>query len=426
MRSAELIAAREQHVARGATNPKLTVARASGSFVEDLDGKRYLDFVGGIGCQNLGHSPQPVLDAVHAQVDKYLHQMNMVASYEPYIEVCRKLNEVWPGAGTAKSFLTNSGAEAVENAVKIARAATGRPGVVVFDRAFHGRTLLTMSMTAKIVYKRTFGPFAPEIYRAPAPYPYRGISTDDALRGLEWLFKAEVDPASIACAVLEPVQGEGGFLPMPDEYLLRLKELLASHGILFIADEIQSGCGRTGTMWAVEHSGVQPDLLISAKTLGGGFPLGAVTGRAKVMDGPHVGGLGGTFSGNPVACAAASVILDLLRKPETLEVARAVGDKLRGGLEDLRSIEQVGDVRGIGPMVAIELVDDRATKAPATELAGRVLAEAFDRGLLLLGSGIYSNVIRFLPPINLSDDELAQGLSTLEASLLAAGATRKK
>ena len=425
MTAQDLIAAREQHVAKGATNPRLTVARAEGSYIEDADGRRFLDFVGGIGCQNLGHSPKRVRDAVHEQVDLYLHQMNMVATYAPYVDVCRKLNETWPGAGQAKSFLTNSGAEAVENAVKIARAATGRGGVLVFDRAFHGRTLLTMSMTAKIHYKRTFGPFAPEVYRAPAPYPYRGVSVEDALAGVEYLFKAEVDPTSIAVAVLEPVQGEGGFLPMPDAFLLGLKELLAKHGILFAADEIQAGCGRTGRMWAVEHSGVQPDLLISGKTLGGGFPLAAVTGRAEVMDAAHVGGLGGTFSGNPVACAAGSVILDILREPGVLETAVAVGDKLRGGLEDLRAFEEVGDVRGLGPMLAMELVTDRAAKTPAGDLTGRVLAEAFDRGLLLLSSGIYSNVIRFLPPINLSDAELEQGLGILRESLVAAGASKR-
>lgn len=425
MTAQNLSAAREQHVAKGATNPKLTVKEARGAVIVDEDGREFLDWVGGIGCQNLGHSPQPVLDAVHAQVDRYLHQMNMVATYEPYVGVCRRLNETWPGAGAAKSFLTNSGAEAVENAVKIARAATGRPAVLVFDRAFHGRTLLTMSMTAKIHYKRTFGPFAPEIYRAPAPYPYRGVSAEEALKGVEYLFKAEVDPESIAVAVLEPVQGEGGFIPMPAEFLLGLKELLAKHGILFAADEIQAGCGRTGRMWAVEHSGVQPDLLISGKTLGGGFPLAAVTGRAEVMDAPHVGGLGGTFSGNPVACAAGVAILDLLRAPGTLERAVEVGDRLRGGLEDLRAIEEVGDVRGLGPMQAIELVADRGSKAPATELTGRVIAEAFDRGLLLLGSGIYSNVIRFLPPVNVSDAEVDQGLRILEESLVAAGGKKR-
>ena len=351
--------------------------------------------------------------------------MNMVATYDSYVDVCRKLNEVSPCAGQSKSFLTNSGAEAVENAVKIARAATGRPAVLVFDRAFHGRTLLTMTMTAKIVYKKTFGPFAPEVYRAPAPYPYRGISSDDAIQGLEFLFKAEVDPESIACAVLEPVQGEGGFLPMPLDYIPRLKEVLDRYGILFVADEIQSGCGRTGSMWGIDHYGVQPDLITVGKTLGGGLPLGAVTGRAELMDAPHPGGLGGTFGGNPVSCAAGSVVLDELRKPETMEAARQLGDKLRGGLEDLRRVDEVGDVRGIGPMLAVELVSDRASKAPASELTGRVLSEAFDRGLLLLGSGIYSNVVRFLPPLTLTDDELGQGLEILEESMVAAGATRK-
>ena len=425
MKSQDLIDARDQHVARGATNPKLTVASADGAVITDLDGKRYLDFVGGIGCQNLGHNQEAVVAAIHAQVDRFLHQMSMVASYDSYVDVCRKLNEVSPCAGTSKSFLTNSGAEAVENAVKIARAATGRPAVLVFDRAFHGRTLLTMTMTAKIIYKKTFGPFAPEVYRAPAPYPYRGITSDDAIRGLEWLFKAEVDPESIACAVLEPVQGEGGFLPMPLDYIPRLKEVLDRHGILFVADEIQSGCGRTGSMWGIDHYGVQPDLITVGKTLGGGLPLGAVTGRAELMDAPHPGGLGGTFGGNPVSCAAGSVILDQLRRPETMEMARQLGDRLRGGLEDLRRIDEVGDVRGLGPMLAVELVSDRASKAPAAELAGRVLSEAYERGLLLLGAGIYSNVVRFLPPLTLTDDELEEGLGILEESMVAAGATRK-
>ena len=425
MKSQNLIDAREQHVARGATNPKLTVASADGAVITDLDGKRYLDFVGGIGCQNLGHNPKAVVAAIHDQVDRFLHQMNMVATYDSYVDVCRKLNEVSPCAGTSKSFLTNSGAEAVENAVKIARSATGRPAVLVFDRAFHGRTLLTMTMTAKIGYKKTFGPFAPEVYRAPAPYPYRGITTDDAIEGLEFLFKAEVDPESIACAVLEPVQGEGGFIPMPPDFPARLKELLDRYGILFVADEIQSGCGRTGTMWAIDHYGVQPDLITVGKTLGGGLPLAAVTGRAEVMDAPHVGGLGGTFSGNPVSCAAACVVLDELGRPEALDAATRLGERLRAGLEGLQGrIAEIGDVRGLGPMLAIELVTDRRTKEPAAELTSRTVAEALERGLLLLSSGLLSNVIRFLPPLNLEDAQLERGLSLLEEALVAAGARR--
>jgi 4-aminobutyrate aminotransferase len=331
-----------------------------------------------------------------------------------------------PCPGANKTVLLNSGAEAVENAVKIARAATGRPAVLVFDRAFHGRTLLAMTMTAKLVYRKGFGPFAPEVYRAPAPYEYRGVTSDDAIAGLERLFKSELDPDTVACAVLEPVQGEGGFIAMPADYPSRLKELLDHHGILYVNDEIQSGCGRTGTLWAIEHYGVAPDLMTTGKTLGGGLPLAAVTGRAEIMDAPEVGGLGGTFGGNPVSCAAAGVVLDELSRPEVLEAARRLGDRLRSALDDLQGrIEEIGDVRGLGPMLAIELVTDRAAKTPAADLVSRTVAEAFDRGLLLMSSGLYSNVIRFLPPLNLSRDELETGIRLLEESLVAAGATRR-
>jgi 4-aminobutyrate aminotransferase len=419
----KLIDARERYVARGAGNPKLVVGGAHGAIIEDLNGREYLDFVGGIGCQNLGHGPEKVVAAVHAQVDRFLHQMSMVVSYEGYVEVCRLLAENSPCVGASKSMLINSGAEAVENAVKISRAATGRPAVLVFDRAFHGRTLLAMTMTSKLVYKKTFGPFAPEIYRVAAPYEYRGISSDDAISAIELAFKTEVDPESVACAVLEPVQGEGGFIPMPLDFPARLKELLDRYGILYVDDEIQSGCGRTGTMWAIEHYGVQPDLMASGKTLGGGLPLAAVTGRAEVMDAPHIGGLGGTFSGNPVSCAAATVVLEELSRPEVLAAATRLGERLRAGLDDLQSrIPEIGDVRGLGPMLAIELVSDRTTKEPAAELVTRTIAEALDRGLLLMGSGVFSNVIRFLPPLNIEDSQLERGLSVLEESLVAARA----
>ncbi|MDX6714884.1 MAG: 4-aminobutyrate aminotransferase / (S)-3-amino-2-methylpropionate transaminase / 5-aminovalerate [Baekduia sp.] len=422
----KLIDARERYVARGAGNPKLVVGGANGAVIEGLDGREYLDFVGGIGCQNLGHGPEKVVAAVHAQVDRFMHQMSMVVSYEGYVEVCRRLAEHSPCRGSEqKSILVNSGAEAIENAVKISRAATGRPAVLVFDRAFHGRTLLAMTMTSKLVYKKTFGPFAPEVYRVAAPYEYRGISSDDAIAAIELAFKTEVDPESVACAVLEPVQGEGGFIPMPLDFPARLKELLDRYGILYVDDEIQSGCGRTGTMWAIEHYGVHPDLVASGKTLGGGLPLAAVTGRAEVMDAPHIGGLGGTFAGNPVSCAAATVVLEELARPEVLAAATRLGERLRAGLDDLQSrITEIGDVRGLGPMLAIELVTDRKTKEPAAELVTRTIAEALDRGLLLMGSGVFSNVIRFLPPLNIEDAQLERGLSLVEESLVAAGATR--
>src|SRR3954453_3573636 len=306
--------ARERYVAVGVSTPPLVVARAEGARIEDVDGNTYIDFAGGLGCQNTGHGLPAVVSAIHEQADRYMHQCFMVGMYEPYIEVCRRLAELSPCRGQQqKSILLNSGAEAVENAVKIARVATGRPAVVVFDNAFHGRTLLSMTMTSKVVpYKAGFGPFAPEVYRTPAPYPFRGVSEDDAIAALKRLFKGDVDPNSVACAVLEPVQGEGGFVPMTPDFPKRLQELLAHHGTLYADDEVQSACGRTGPPWAIEHYGIEPDLLVSGKTLGGGLPLAAVTGRAEVMDAVPPGGLGGTFGGNPVSCAAAVAILDAL------------------------------------------------------------------------------------------------------------------
>jgi 4-aminobutyrate aminotransferase len=315
--------------------------------------------------------------------------------------------------------LLNSGAEAVENAVKIARAATGRPAVIAFDRAFHGRTLLTMSLTSKVVpYKRGFGPFAPEVYRAPAPYPFRGVTTDAAITGLRELFKAEVDPQTVACVVLEPVQGEGGFIPMPQDFPTRLKELCAEHGILYIDDEVQAGVGRTGPVWAIEHYGVEPDLLVSGKSLGGGLPLAAVTGRAEIMDAVPAGGLGGTFGGNPVACAAATAVLDTVATPEFLARAETLATTIRTRLDALApQLAGIGEVRGLGPMVAIELVHDDDRLTPAPERAAATVAAARENGLLLLSCGLYGNVIRLLPPITIGDDDLAEGLGALETAL---------
>jgi 4-aminobutyrate aminotransferase len=419
-----LIERRARVVSRAVPSPRLVVSRAEGATITDVDGRAFLDFVGGIGCQNLGHGLDAVVEAIHAQADRYLHQMAAVGSYEPYVEVCEKLAELSPCPGPQKSVLVNSGAEAVENAVKVARAYTGRPAVLVFDYAFHGRTLLCMTMTSKLIYKKGFGPFAPEVYRTPAPYPYRGVSTDDALGALQRLFRSDLDPATVACAVLEPVQGEGGFIPMTEEFPARLAELLDRHGILFVDDEVQAGCGRTGRMWAIEHYGVEPDLVVSGKSLGGGLPLAAVTGRAEIMDAPEVGGLGGTFGGNPVSCAAAAVVLDQLSRPHVLARAEVLGERLRTELEALQErIEEIGEVRGIGPMLAIELVTDRESKAPAGELVARTVAEAYDRGLLLLAAGLDGNVIRLLPPLNLPDEDVERGLALLEEALVAAGAT---
>ena len=421
-----LIEEKERYVARGVATPPIVVSRAEGVWIEDVDGKQYIDFAGGIGCQNTGHGLPAAVAAMHEQIDRYLHQCVMVGLYEPYVDVCRRLAELSPCRGAEqKSILVNSGAEAIENAVKIARVATGRPAVIAFDRGFHGRTLLTMSMTSKVMpYKLGFGPFAPEIYFAPAPYEYRGITTDDAVHELELLFKSHVDPASVACVVLEPVQGEGGFIPMPPDFPPRLAALCREHGILYVNDEVQSGVGRTGPVWAIERYDVEPDLMTTGKSLGGGLPLAGVTGPAEIMDTVHAGGLGGTFGGNPVACAAAATVLDTVSEEGFRRRSEELGERIRARLEDLATrVEAIGDVRGIGPMLAIELVEDRATKAPAAALAAATVAEARERGLLVLACGIYSNVIRILVPLVVADVDLERGLDALEDSLTSAAAS---
>jgi 4-aminobutyrate aminotransferase/(S)-3-amino-2-methylpropionate transaminase len=398
--------ARERYVARGVATPPLVVARAEGARIWDVDGREYIDFAGGLGCANLGHNLPAVVDAVHEQLDAYMHQCFMVGMYEPYVEVCRRLAELSPNrGGDQKSILLNSGAEAVENAVKTARVATGRPAVVVFDNAFHGRTLLSMTMTSKVVpYKAGFGPFAPEVYRTPAPYPFRGVSEDDAIAALKRLFKGDVDPGSVACAVLEPVQGEGGFIPMTPDFPKRLQELLDGYGILYVNDEVQSGCGRTGPVWAIEHYDAQPDLTVSGKTLGGGLPLAAVTGRAELMDAVPPGGLGGTFGGNPLSCAAAAAILDALaeHRPRAEQIGARLYERLTAMAPD------GSEVRGLGPMLALELPEQNGDETT------RITTAARDQGLVLLSCGIYGNVIRILVPFTIGDAELERGLDILE------------
>jgi len=408
--SEQALAARERYVARGVATTPLVVARAEGASLWDVDGREYIDFAGGLGCQNTGHGFAAA--AIHKQVDRYLHQCFMVGLYEPYLEVCKLLDETWPGNRDTKSLLVNSGAEAVENAVKIARTATGRTAVVVFDHAFHGRTSLTMAMTAKVVpYKQGFGPFPGDVYRAPAPYPYRGVTTDDAIRGLELLLKQDVDPGSVACVVLEPVQGEGGFVDMPLDFPGRLKEICDRHGILYVDDEVQAGIGRTGAVWAIEHYEVEPDLLVSGKSLGGGLPLAGVTGGTELMDSVPPGGLGGTFGGNPVACAAAIEVLREVKSDPFRKRAKELGARIRRRLEELAaSNAAVGEVRGLGPMLALELTE------PTPELAKAVTTGARERGLVLLSCGIYGNVIRILVPLSIDDALLERGLDLLEES----------
>jgi 4-aminobutyrate aminotransferase/(S)-3-amino-2-methylpropionate transaminase len=390
--SERVAAERERYVARGVATTPLVVARADGARIWDVDGREYVDFAGGLGCQNTGHGF--AADAIHEQVDRYLHQCFMVGMYEPYVEVCRLLDELWPGAAETRSLLVNSGAEAIENAVKIARVATGRAAVIAFDHAFHGRTNLTMALTAKVVpYKDGFGPLAPEVYRA-------ALDLDDVRR----VFKQDVRPEHVACVVLEPVQGEGGFIPMPEQFPGALKELCDDHGILYVDDEVQAGVGRTGAVWAIEHYGVEPDLLVSGKSLGGGLPLAGVTGKAELMNTVPSGGLGGTFGGNPLACAAAIAVLNEVRTDEFRARAESIGRRVRARLEALKA----GEVRGLGPMLAIELPEQ------TPERASRITAAARERGLVLLSCGMYGNVIRILVPLSIDDELLDRGLGLLE------------
>ena len=415
-----VVAERRRWVAAPVATSSLVVRSAHGVRIRDVDGREYLDFVGGIGTVNGGHTPEAVVEAVTEQAGRYLHQCFSVGMYEPYIEVCRRLCELHPGSFETKAMLVNSGAEAVENAVKIARSATRRPAVVTFEQAFHGRTLLTMTLTAKVMpYKRSFGPFAPEVYRAQAPWPYRGIGTEEALASVRRLFLTQVDPGSVAAMIYEPVQGEGGFLPATPGFIEGLIELCREHGIVYIDDEVQAGMGRTGRALAVEHfAGVEPDLVVWGKSLGGGLPLAGVSGRAEIMDAPHVGGLGGTFGGNPLSCVAALVALDQLADPAFLARAEEIGQVIRGRLDEIAGRRTIiGDVRGLGPMIGIELVEDRASKAPAAAAAARAVELARERGLMLMAAGVYSNVIRILVPLVASDEDLSEGLDILDGVL---------
>jgi 4-aminobutyrate aminotransferase/(S)-3-amino-2-methylpropionate transaminase len=420
-RTQELMAKRDAYVARGVSLAPIVAASAHGARLVDADGREYIDFAGGIGVLNLGHTPEAVVAAIKEQAETLLHSCFPVAAYEPYLEVCRLLVEHSLGDFDKKALLINSGAEAVENAVKIARYHSGRDAVITFDRGFHGRTLLTMTLTSKLVYKKGMGPFAPEVYRAPAPYPYRDITTEDALAGLDFMFKATIDPQEVACVILEPVQGEGGFTVMPPEFIQGLKERCERYGILYINDEVQSGMGRTGTLWGIEHSGVVPDLTTVGKSLASGMPLAGVVGRADVIDSVHLGGLGSTYGGNPVACAAAIESIKAIADPAFLAQSVRMGETIQARLRDMAGrIPVIGEVRGIGPMAAIELVTDRETKEPAADVAAATVAGALERGLLLLKTGIYDNVLRVLVPISATDDDLETGLSRLEESLVAA------
>ena len=425
--SRELMRRREAAVARGPYHATpIFTARAKGAVIEDVDGNRLLDFAGGIGCLNTGHRPSAVDAALYDQLEKYMHVCFSVTPYEGYVAVAEKLNELTPGKFAKKTILVNSGAEAVENAVKIARAYTKRPAVIAFNDAFHGRTMMTLSLTSKThPYKAGFEPFPGDVYRMPYAYCYRcsyGLKYPSCAmacaKALEDTFKRVVAPESVAAVIAEPVLGEGGFVAPPKEFFGVLQEICRKHGILFIADEVQSGIGRTGKFFAIEHYGVEPDLIVSAKSLGGGLPLAAVTGRAEIMDAPGVGALGGTFGGNPLACAAAFAALEMIERDGLLARSTAIGNRFRErALGWQKKFPVVGEVRGLGGMCAIELVKDGETREPASEETKKVAQYCYEHGLIMITAGTYGNVIRILVPLVVTDDELDEGLGVLEGAL---------
>ena len=429
-KSRAMVARREAATAQGAAKlTPIAVESASGAVVTDVDGNQLLDFAGGIGVLAVGHNLPEVVTAVQQQADKLLHMCAIVASYEPLVAAAELLNEVAPGDFVKKTVFMNSGAEAVETAVKIARAYTKRAGIIVFEGAYHGRTNLTLSMTSKYaLFKKGFGPFAPEIYRLPFPNLYRRPASlseeayvDFAISQLNNALIAQTDPSNVAAIVIEPVQGEGGFIPTPPRFMQRLRQICDEHGIVMIADEIQAGFGRTGKLFAMEHYGVAADLMTTAKSLGGGMPIAAVTGRAEMMDAPHPGGLGGTYSANPLACAAAVEAIKAIRQPEFLARANEVGQRLRGHLERLQASypQVVGDVRGLGPMLVMELVKDPVSKEPNMDLTAAITQAALQKGLIIIRAGLYSNCVRFLPPLNVSDEQIDEGMAVLSETVAA-------
>jgi 4-aminobutyrate aminotransferase/(S)-3-amino-2-methylpropionate transaminase len=405
----------------------VVVAEARGATITDVDGNVFIDFTGGVGCLNVGHAHPKVVGAVQEQAARFLHTDFTVVPYEIYISLAERLLERAPFSGPAKAVFFNAGTEAVENAVKFARLYTRRPAVIAYEGGFHGRTMLSMTLTSKPhPYKTGMGPFAPEVYRAPFPQGYRGPDWATALEELKELFVTQVAADEVAAIIIEPVQGEGGFLPAPRPYLQALRALCDEHGIVLIADEVQTGFARTGRLFAIEHYGIEPDLITVAKSIAGGLPLSGVLGKAEIMDAAHDGAIGGTFVGNPVALAAAHAVLDVIDEENLCDRAGAIGDVMRsrmlGWQERFSGIDRpgIGDVRGLGAMLAIELVRDRATKEPAPELAQRVIDAATARGLLLLKAGVYSNCIRILCPLVIGDAELDEALAVWEEALAAA------
>ncbi len=415
-RTATLLEARAHEVTRGVGNAHpLFVERGDGVHVWDVDGKQYLDFVGGIGVLNVGHSNPRVADAVRAQLERFSHVCFQVAMYDSYVELAHRLNRLAPGPTRKKTLLLNTGAEATENAVKIAREYTGRPAVIAFSHGYHGRTLLALSMTGKNEpYKQHFGPFCSEIYHTPFPYEYQGWTTERSLLALQDVFESQVAPDRVAAIIIEPILGEGGFVPAPLEFLRALREIATRQGIVLICDEIQTGFGRTGAMFDIEHAGIEADLLCIAKSIAAGLPLAAVVGKAEIMDAPAPGGLGGTYAGNPLACAAALAVLDVFEDEHLVQRAGLIGKRIEAAMRAFqrRYPSRIGDVRGRGAMFAMEFIDS-ADDEPVSK---QIIAQARERGLLLMSAGTRASVIRVLVPLVVSDDDLDEGLKRLASA----------
>ena len=427
LNNAALMARRQAAIPRGVGHShQIFIERGENAEVWDVEGRRYIDFAGGIAVLNTGHRHPAVMQAVKDQLDKYTHTCFQVLAYEPYVELAERLNAKAPGDFAKKTLFLTTGSEAVENAIKIARAHTGRSGVIAFTGGYHGRTLLTLGLTGKVVpYKTGFGPFPAEIFHARFPNALHGVSVDDAIASVELILKNDIEASRVAAIIVEPVQGEGGFNVAPPEFFQRLRALCDVHGMLLIADEVQTGAGRTGTWFAVEQSGVAPDMITTAKSLGGGFPISAVIGRADVMDAPAPGGLGGTYAGSPVACAAALAVLDVFEQENLLQRCRDVGQRVMASLQALaRKHSCIAEVRGMGAMIAIELCKNGDPHQPDADLTKALAAEATKRGLILLTCGTYGNVVRILVPLTASDAVLDEGVAIIAASLdsLQAGA----
>ncbi len=420
--NAELLERRNAAVPRGVGHATpIYAARAENAEVWDVEGKRYIDFAGGIAVLNTGHRHPRVMAAVQAQLERFTHTAFQVMAYEPYIALAERLNKLAPFKGPAKTIFFTTGAEAVENAIKIARVFTGRPGVISFSGAFHGRTLLTMAMTGKVLpYKKGFGPFPSDVYHVPFPIEHQGVSVADSLKAINFLFKADIDPARVAAIILEPVQGEGGFFVAPKELLVELRKLCDAHGILLVSDEVQAGFARTGKMFGIEHSGVEPDLIAIAKSMAGGFPLSGVLGRANIMDASETGGLGGTYGGNPVACAAALAVLDVIKEEKLLDRANAMGERIKTKLNQFakrNDLMPIAAIRGPGAMIGFEIVKHRGSFEPDADATKRLTTAALQNGLIVLNCGVYNNVIRILVPLTASDAIVDEGMGMLENAM---------